>query len=370
MKFSVVTESGGGARAGTLTTAHGRFETPCFMPVGTHGAVNAMTPAQLTELGADILVSNAFRLADEPGETVLRALGGLHKFMGWNRTILTDSGGFQVYRLKERTVREDGVSFYEGKKGQVHWTPERAIDIQAVIGSDFVMPLDVCISLPAPYNEAKSAMERTLRWAERSRRYGKLAAHQTLFGIVQGAVYGDLRERCVQRLEAMGFEAYAIGGLNVGETAEEYRTTLSLTAALVPKQKPRYVMGVGRPEAILEAIAVGVDLMDSIIPTKYAREGSALTNRGPIHLQKPKFAKDKFPIDPTCRCYTCRNVSRAYLHHLYATTTTTAQVYAGIHNVYFCVDLVRKARQAIVEGRLDQFHADFRNNYLKKRGDE
>jgi queuine tRNA-ribosyltransferase len=365
MQFRVTHESGG-PRAGELDTARNRIATPAFMPVGTHGAVNGLLPEVLVALGAEVLVCNAFRLADEPGEAVLRAHGGLHKFMAWPRAILTDSGGFQVYRVKDRVVREDGVAFYQGKKGQVVWTPELAVEVQATIGSDLVMPLDVCVSLPATRAEAEAAMERTLRWAERAQRAGKLRAQQTLFGIVQGATFADLRQRSVAGLEALGFAAYAIGGLNVGETAGEFRATLTATARLLPRDKPRYLMGVGRPEAMLDAVAAGVDLMDSIIPTKYAREGSVFTRRGPLNLQKPKYARDKFPIDPNCRCYTCANVSRGYLHHLYATTMTTAQVFAAIHNVGFCLGLLREARQAIVDGKFAEYRADFERQYSRR----
>ncbi len=367
LEFEVVAESGA-ARAGDARTSRGPIATPAFMPVGTHAAVNGLVPGVLDSVGAQIIVCNAFRLADKPGDSILRSQGGLHKFMGWPGSILTDSGGFQVYRVEDRVVREDGVEFYAGKRGHVVWTPERAIEIQAVLGSDFVMPLDVCVSLPTDRKTAVAAMERTVRWAKRCRDLDALAPTQTLFGIVQGATFPDLRQRCIDELEAMGFAAYAIGGLNVGESAEDFRRTLGVVGGMLPRGKLRYLMGVGRPEAMLEAVGAGVDIMDSIVPTKYAREGTAFTTRGLLNLNKPKLAKDRFPVDPSCRCPTCTTVSRGYLHHLLGTTTTTAQVFLATHNVHFCLELMRRAREAIVEQRFDAFVREFLSNYRKSRG--
>jgi queuine tRNA-ribosyltransferase len=369
LEFRVVAESGG-ARAGEGRTPRAPLHTPLFMPVGTHAAVNGLVPGVLEQLDAEILVCNAFRLAEKPGDSILRSQGGLHRFMGWSRLLLTDSGGFQVYRLEDRVVREEGVEFHVGKQ-KLLWTPERAIEIQAVLGSDFVMPLDVCVSLPTDHATAKDAMERTLRWAARCQQAGaeRLAAGQTLFGIVQGATFPDLRRRCIDALEAMGFTAYAIGGLNVGETPEAYRTTLGQVGPMLPRDKLRYLMGVGRPEAMLEAVAAGVDIMDSIVPTKYAREGTAFTRRGLVNLARPKLAKDRLPIDPSCRCPTCSRVSRGYLHHLFHTTTTTAQVFVATHNVSFCLELMRSARAAVLAGRFETFHREFLAEYRRERGD-
>jgi queuine tRNA-ribosyltransferase len=401
LEFRVVAESGG-ARAGEGRTSRAPLHTPLFMPVGTHAAVNGLVPGVLEQLDAEILVCNAFRLAEQPGDSILRSQGGLHRFMGWPRLLLTDSGGFQVYRLEDRVVREEGVEFHVGKteeerpsKGRaarggrgkqeaagsrqsdrtakpperVLWTPERAIEIQAVLGSDFVMPLDVCVSLPTDHATAKAAMERTLRWAKRCKDAGGLAPGQTLFGIVQGATFPDLRRRCIDALEELGFAAYAIGGLNVGESAEDYRATLGHVGPMLPRHKLRYLMGVGRPEAMLEAVAAGVDIMDSIVPTKYAREGTAFTSRGLVNLAKPKLAKDRLAIDPSCRCPTCSRVSRGYLHHLFHTTTTTAQVFVATHNVWFCLELMRNARAAVLEGRFAEFHREFLAEYRRERGD-
>lgn len=368
LEFRVVAQSGG-ARAGEGRTPRASLHTPAFMPVGTHAAVNGLVPGVLEQEGAEILVCNAFRLAEQPGDSILRSQGGLHRFMGWSRLLLTDSGGFQVYRLEDRQVREEGVEFYAGKQ-RVQWTPERAIEIQAVLGSDFVMPLDVCVSLPTDHTTAKDAMERTLRWAARCQKAGaeRLAAGQILFGIVQGATFPDLRRRCVDALESMGFAAYAIGGLNVGETPEAYRTTLGQVGPMLPRDKLRYLMGVGRPEAMLEAVAAGVDIMDSIVPTKYAREGTAFTRRGLINLAKPKLAKDRLAIDPSCRCPTCTRVSRGYLHHLFQTTTTTAQVFVATHNVHFCLELMQRAREAVLAGSFEAFHREFLAEYRRERG--
>ncbi len=373
LEFRVVARSGE-ARAGEGRTARAPLHTPLFMPVGTHAAVNGLVPGVLEGLDAEILVCNAFRLAEQPGDSILRSQGGLHRFMGWPRLILTDSGGFQVYRVEDRVVREEGVEFYaaaggrsKGAPGKVMWTPERAIEIQTVLGSDFVMPLDVCVSLPTDHATAKAAMERTVRWAKRCQDVGTLAPGQTLFGIVQGATFPDLRQRCIDALEQLGFGAYAIGGLNVGESPEEFRATLTSLGPMMPQGKLRYLMGVGRPEAMLEAVAAGVDIMDSIVPTKYAREGTAFTSHGLINLNKPKLAKDRLPVDPSCRCPTCTTVSRGYLHHLMHTTTTTAQVFLATHNVSFCLELMRKARAAVLEGRFADFHREFLAEYRRER---
>jgi queuine tRNA-ribosyltransferase len=358
-------------RAGVLRTSRGDISTPAFMPVGTHGAVNAMLPSQLEEQGAEIIVCNAFHLARAPGRSVLRGYESLHKFMGWRRPILTDSGGFQVYRLEHRIVSDDGVTFSEAGGAKTIWRPEDAIDIQAVIGSDFVMPLDECIALPAPKDKARAALDRTLRWAQRSLDAAKqLRPTQTLFGIVQGATYKDLREQSIRALDRMGFGAFAIGGLNVGETDDEFRKTLDFTIRGLPDERPRYLMGVGRPTAMLDAVAAGVDLMDSIIPVRYAREGSLLTNRGILYIQKPRYAKDRIAVDTSCDCYACRNVSRGYLHHLFTTTRTTAQVFATIHNVSFCLKLMRDARAAIIAGRFEEFHREFMQAYRREQGVE
>jgi len=272
MKFTIVTASRKSrARAGEFATHRNVLHTPCFMPVGTHGAVSSLTPQLLVDMGAEILVSNAFRLSESPGEALLSKFESLHEFMAWPNMILTDSGGFQS-RLREHTMFEEGIQFYD-EDAEFVWTPERAIEVQRILGSDFVMPLDICVELPTTYLQAKEAMERTIRWAKRCQAVFNPRPGQILFGILQGAVYPDLRKRCIEVFEKMDFPAYAIGGLNVGETPEEYRATLDVTTALLAPEKLRYIMGVGRPEAMLEAVKAGVDIMDSVIPTKYAREG-------------------------------------------------------------------------------------------------
>ena len=363
MQLTITVESQGSrARAAEFQTSRNVLHTPCFMPVGTHGAVNGVIPQMLLDMGAEILVSNAFRLSEHPGKAILSKFENLHEFMAWPYTILTDSGGFQS-RMREHAITEKGIQFYDEKSHEI-WTPEDAIDMQNVLGSDFVMPLDICADLPTTYPIAREAMERTLRWAARCKKAFIPRAGQMLFGIVQGAIYPDLRQQCIDALEAIGFPAYAIGGLNVGETPQEYVAALMATTALLPREKLRYIMGVGRPEAMLEAVNAGVDIMDSILPTKYAREKTLFTYHGAINLDKNrKYRKDKYPLDPNCDCYTCRHVSRAYLHHLYYTTTTTAYMYAAIHNVHFCVRLLQNARQAIVEQRFEQFYTEFMNTY-------
>jgi queuine tRNA-ribosyltransferase len=358
----------GQARAGVLRTTRNVIHTPAFMPVGTHGAVNALVPALLEQHGAEIIVCNAFHLARQPGRSVLRGYESLHKFMGWQRSILTDSGGFQVYRLEHRIVKEEGVEFQDADGSRALWRPEDAIDIQTVIGSDLVMPLDECIALPAPHAQARVAMERTLRWAQRSlESSSRLRPYQVLFGIVQGATYPDLREQSIRALDRMGFPAFAIGGLNVGESEDEFRSTLDFTIRHLPADRPRYLMGVGRPTAMLDAVAAGVDLMDSIIPVRYAREGSLLTYRGMLYIQKPRYAKDRLAVDTNCDCYTCRNVSRGYLHHLFQTTRTTAQAFATIHNVNFCLRIMRDAREALIAGRFDDFYRKFLQAYRREQ---
>jgi queuine tRNA-ribosyltransferase len=366
LKFIISVESHRSrARAGEFETRRNTLHTPCFMPVGTYGAVTGLTPAMLAEMGAEILVCNAFRLSEEPGDAVLSKYADLHEFMAWNKTILTDSGGFQS-RQREHTISEQGIQFYDEQTTNI-WKPERAIEIQLLLGSDFVMPLDICVDLPTTYPQAKEAMERTVRWARRCKAVFKPQPGQILFGIVQGALFADLRKQCIEALEEIGFPAYAVGGLNVGETFEAYQSALAMTTSMLPREKLRYIMGVGRPEAMLEAVGAGIDIMDSIVPTKYARERTLFTFRGPINLSKKKYRRDKYPPDPNCQCYTCRTVSRAYLHHLYQTTSTTAKVYAAIHNVSFCLRLLQDARQAILEQRFEDFYKDFVENYTRHK---
>lgn len=366
MTFTVQARAQAGmARAGELTTSRNTVHTPCFMPVGTHAAVTGMTPAALLEHDAEILVCNAYRLFEQPSAAVLRGYASVHEFMAWPGTILTDSGGFQIYKLENRTIREEGVEFYTDTRERVQWTPEKAIEFQALLGSDLVMPLDVCVSLPTSHANARQAMERTVRWAERSQRAGLLRPEQTLFGIVQGAVFEDLRKQCIERLGKLGFRAYAIGGLNVGENADDFRRALLYTSRELPADSPRYLMGVGRPEAMLDAVSAGVDMMDSIIPTKYAREGKLITYRGVITITRPRYARDRFPIDPNCACYTCRHVTRGYMHHLYETTRTTAHMFAAMHNVAFCIRIMQEARAAIQDGRFAAFHERFLEEYQR-----
>lgn len=369
MKFTILAESKQSrARAGDFQAQRNVLHTPCFMPVGTHGAVSGLTPQLLLEMGTEIIVSNAFRLSESPGDALLSRYENLHEFMAWPHTILTDSGGFQS-RLYEHAIDEEGIRFY-AEDTEVVWTPERAIEMQRILGSDFVMPLDICVELPTTYPQAKDAMERTIRWAKRCQAAFNPRPGQILFGILQGAVYPDLRRRCIEVFEKMDFPAYAIGGLNVGETAQEYKATLEVTTALLAPEKLRYIMGVGRPEAMLAAVKAGVDIMDSVIPTKYAREKTLFTYRGPINLfKKRKYRRDKYPIDPNCPCYTCRHVSRAYLYHLFNTTSTTAFIYAAIHNVAFCLRLLQDARQAILEARFEAFCDNFLRNYQRHDGD-
>jgi queuine tRNA-ribosyltransferase len=346
----------GQARAGWLDTPHGRVQTPAFIPVGTRAAVKAVDSADLAGVGTEILLANTYHLMLRPGSSLIAGLGGLHRFMGWEGPIVTDSGGFQIFSL-EPEIDEHGARFRSVYDGSVvELTPEDAVRIQEELGPDIAMVLDVCVGLPAPRRQVEVEMERTLRWAERC-----LLAHtrgdQALFGIVQGGVDPDLRAKSAAQTAAVGFPGYGIGGLSVGESAEERNLALEAGIAELPADKPRYVMGLGDTEGLLDAIARGADMFDCVIPTRLARHGKVLTRSGDFNLRTAGFEADDGPIDAACPCLTCRNHSRAYLRHLVRMKELSAHRLLTIHNLRYTLDLVASARAAVVAGEFDAFVA-------------
>jgi queuine tRNA-ribosyltransferase len=372
-----VTHTDGGARRGVLTTPHGEVPTPAFMPVGTYGAVKAVTQRDLMALGADIILSNTYHLYLRPGDGLIARRGGLHRFMSWDKPILTDSGGYQVFSLSERrTIREDGAHFRSHLDGSAHLlTPEKAADIQAHLGSDIAMVLDECLAHPDDPAAARDSMERTLRWAARGRRRFETVrngdAHdvcvtnpgQAQFGIVQGSVFPDLRVESAERTVDIGFEAYAIGGLSVGEPAEVMYEMVSHTTPHLPIDRPRYLMGTGTPEDLVESVARGVDLFDCVLPTRNARNGQLFTSEGRINIKNARYAEDDGPADPACGCYTCRTFSRAYLRHLFAAGEMGAATLNTLHNLHFYLDTMRRIREAIAFGQFESF----RIGYVRRR---
>ena len=348
------------ARRGQLTFVRGTVETPAFMPVGTYGTVKAMTPEELREVGAEMILGNTFHLMLRPGTDVIRAHGDLHDFMHWDGPILTDSGGFQVFSLAElRRISEEGVRFQSPVNGdRVLMTPESSMQVQRELGSDVVMIFDECTPYPATEQEAAASMELSLRWARRSRdAHGDNPA--ALFGIVQGGMYPQLRARSAEGLMAIGFDGYAIGGLSVGEAEHERLQTLDATLPLLPRDRPRYLMGVGRPEDIVEAVRRGVDLFDCVMPTRNARNGFLYTRQGILRIRNARYRDDTGPVDPACSCYTCRNYSRAYLKHLDKCNEILGPRLATIHNLHYYQELMRGLRAAIERRALDEFVADF-----------
>jgi queuine tRNA-ribosyltransferase len=350
----------GAARRGRLTLAHGAIETPAFMPVGTYGTVKAMSPAELEALGAQVVLGNTFHLWLRPGLEVIGAHGDLHRFMGWKGPILTDSGGFQVFSLGNlRKVTEEGVAFQSPVNGdKLLLTPEEAMRIQRVLGSDIVMVFDECTGYPATGDEAAASMRLSLRWAERSKR-----AHEgnpnALFGIVQGGMYEPLRDESLAGLVALGFDGYAVGGVSVGEPKEDMARMVAHTAPRLPPDKPRYLMGVGTPEDIVEAVSKGFDMFDCVLPTRNARNGWLFTRFGDVKIKNARHRLDASPLDVTCDCYTCANFSRAYLHHLHRTNEILGARLNTIHNLAYYLGLMRDLRSAIETGRLAAFAALF-----------
>ena len=356
--FEVEARSGR-ARAGRLRTPHGEIETPIFMPVGTAGAVKALTRAQLEEAGAQIVLANTYHLMLRPGDERVARLGGLHGFTGWQRPFLTDSGGYQVFSLTElRRLDEAGVRFKSHLDGSAHLlSPETSMRVQMNLGADIVMAFDECPPYPAEYAAVEEATARTTRWAERCRA-AHTRADQWLFGIVQGGVHLDLREVSARALVALDFPGYAVGGLSVGEPKDDLRRVLAHLDPLLPEAKPRYLMGVGTPEDILDGVARGIDMFDCVLPTRNGRNGQLFTSRGRLSIRNARYADDPRPPDPDCRCYTCRTASRAYLRHLHMAGEITGATLLTLHNVAFYLDTLRRIRQSIVLARYEEFRQE------------
>jgi len=362
-QFSVSTTDGA-ARRGQLRFPRGSIETPAFMPVGTYGTVKSLTPEELESLGAEIILGNTFHLMLRPGPEIIRAHGGLHAFMHWQRPMLTDSGGFQVWSLTSRNkVTEEGVEFQAPTDGhRVFLSPEVSMDMQNALGSDIQMVFDECTTYPASESEARRSMELSLRWAQRSRRrFMELDnPDRVLFGIVQGGMYPLLRKESLEGLLEIGFEGLALGGLSVGEPLEERIAVLDYTVPLMPADRPRYVMGVGLPTDILDAVMRGVDMFDCVIPTRHARNGYLFTEDGTLRIRNSRYRDDTGPLQSDCSCYTCRNYSRAYLRHLDACGEILGARLNTIHNLHFYLELMRRIRAAIEAGRLEAFAREFR----------
>jgi queuine tRNA-ribosyltransferase len=351
------------ARAGRLHTPHGEIPTPVFAPVGTQATVKTLAPDELRDVGATLVLSNTYHLYLRPGADVIAQLGGLHAFMGWSGPILTDSGGFQVFSLESlRKVSDEGVVFRSHIDGSEHFfSPEKAVAIQEQLGADIIMALDECPD-PTDYEYNKIALQRTHRWAERCLR-AHTRADQALFGILQGGVFPDLRRESARFLTALDFPGYAIGGLSVGEPKAKTWEALEFTVPLLPTEEPRYLMGVGSPEDLFEGVERGIDIFDSVLPTRLARNGAVFTSQGRLNLRKAEFAADARPIEEGCGCYTCRHFTRAYLRHLYKAGEILGLRLNTIHNLHFLLDWMRRIRTAILEGNLGQLKASFLAQY-------
>ncbi len=369
MRFKIFSKDPGCcARAGRIETARGPVDTPVFMPVGTAGTVKSLSPDELESLGAQIILANTYHLYLRPGDERIARLGGLHKFMGWDRPILTDSGGFQVFSLARiNEIEEEGVRFQSHIDGSRHLlTPEAAIGIQRNLGSDIMMCFDECTPYPVSCEYAFESVMRTIRWAGRSKE-AAAGSGQALFGIVQGSVFKDLRDMCLEKLAGVGFDGYAIGSLSVGESKEEMLEVMYRLAPRLPVPAPRYAMGVGTPEDLVEGVRAGVDMFDCVMPTRNARNGTLFTSRGPLNIRNNAYAEDPAPLDPDCGCYTCRRFSRAYLRHLYTGRELLSYRLNTIHNLHYYLELMAQMRAAIMAGRFEQWRAGF---YARLKSDE
>lgn len=355
-----------GARAGILTTPHGQVLTPIFMPVGTNSAVKTLTADQIVDTGAQIMLSNSYHLYLRAGTKLIKQFGGIHKWMNWQKPVLTDSGGFQVFSLAHlNKITEDGVEFRDPKDGKKHFiNPEVSMEIQQDIGADIIMAFDQCAPFPCDYDTAKKAMERTHRWLERCFK-AKTNPHQALFPIVQGAFFDDLRRESASVISSYDAVGYAIGGLSVGETKDIMNHFTEFTAPLLPKYKPRYLMGVGTPEDLLDGIKRGIDMFDCVLPTRNARHGSFFTWDGKSNIKTQKYAEDPRPLVEGCNCYTCRNHSRAYIRHLWRCGESTASTLLSIHNIQFLVEFSQLCRQAILEDRFGDFYKEHYDKLVK-----
>lgn len=354
-----------GARRGVIHTPHGDIQTPVFMPVGTQAAVKAMRPEQVREMGAEIILSNTYHLYLRPGHELIREAGGLHRFMNWNRAILTDSGGFQVFSLGQlRKITEEGVRFQSHIDGSRHiLTPEKAVEIQNALGSDIMMAFDECAPYPADREYIRDSMERTLRWLERCKAAHRNRERQSLFAIMQGGMYRDLRRECAERMVELDFPGYAIGGLSVGEPKEQMLEILDDCVDYLPQDRPRYLMGVGTPDYLFEAVERGIDMCDCVEPTRIARHGLATTSRGRINIKNARFERDFSPLDPECDCYTCRNYSRAYIRHVFKAGEMMSAMLLSNHNLHFLINMMAGMRKAIEEDRFTEFKKEFYDKY-------
>jgi queuine tRNA-ribosyltransferase len=354
-------DSASSARLGKITTQHGEINTPVFMPVGTQATVKTLSPDDLASIGAEIILSNTYHLFLRPGHELIRDFGGLQRFMRWDRPVLTDSGGFQVFSLAElRKITEEGVTFQSHIDGGAkHFiTPEYAIEIQEALGADIIMVFDECIPFPATHDYARESLERTLRWAKRCRD-AKKDTGQALFGIVQGGMYPELRKRSAEALVDIGFDGYAVGGLSVGETKPVMYEMIEASVPSLPEDKPRYLMGVGTPEDLVEGVDRGIDMFDCVMPTRNARNGTFFTSSGKVVIRNAQYERDKLPIDAACGCYTCRTFTRAYLRHLFNAGEVLALRLGTIHNVFFYLNLMRNVRASIEQGRFREFKKEF-----------
>lgn len=370
MTFFNLQKTKGRARAGVISTFHGEIPTPIFMPVGTRASVKTLWQDQLSELGAKIILGNTYHLYLRPGHELIGRIGDLHTFMSWQGPILTDSGGYQVFSLsKLNKVTEEGVRFQSHLDGSYHMlSPEKSMEIQKALGSDIVMAFDECPELPATFERLKESMELTLRWAKRSREF-PLRPYQKLFGIIQGGLHLNLRQECLDRLQEMNFDGMALGGLSVGEKNLEMLEFLDQFVPQMPKDRPRYLMGVGTPLDVLQGIKLGLDMFDCVLPSRNARNGQLMTHDGPLNIKKERFKEDTLPADPYCSCRVCKTYSRAYLRHLFTVGEFLAGSLATYHNLHFYLNMVQKAREAILsedEEAFDVYFDKFYNRYTSK----
>lgn len=361
----LTTDKHTGARRGRLHTPHGTIETPVFMPVGTQATVKAMSPEELKEIGAEIILSNTYHLFLRPGHDLVQEAGGLHSFMNWDRAILTDSGGFQVFSLSGlRKITEEGVEFRSHLSGEkLFLSPEKAIEVENALGADIIMAFDECPPHPATREYLKDSLERTTRWAKRCKEAHRRPHDQALFGIVQGGMERDLRQQSAAELLELDLPGYAVGGLSVGEPKPIMYEVLEFTTPLLPKDKPRYLMGVGSPDDLFEGVIRGIDMFDCVLPTRIARNGTCMTSVGKVVIRNATYARDWEKLDPNCDCYTCRNYSRAYIRHLIKADEIFGLRLTSYHNLCFLVDLMRKIRLAIEESRLVEFKKEFYSQY-------
>lgn len=361
-----------GARAGILHTPHGQIETPIFMPVGTLATVKTMDPRDLKEIGSQIILSNTYHLYLRPGHELVKEAGGLHSFMNWDRPILTDSGGFQVFSLGDlRKITEEGVQFKSHIDGSKHlFTPEKVMEIQNALGSDIIMAFDECTPYPATHEYAKQSLERTTRWLKRCKEAHNNTEKQALFGIIQGGMYLDLRTQSAEEILALDLPGYAVGGLSVGEPKDEMYKVLEHTVPMMPKNKPRYLMGVGSDDALLEGVYRGIDMFDCVLPTRIARNGTAMTSHGRVVVRNASYSKDFTSLDHNCDCYVCKNYTRAYLRHLIKCNEILGFKLISYHNLYYLLNLMRNVRQSILDGTFAQFYKENINKINEGMGRE